>query len=49
MRKNQIIEIENISDEEARALLGASDQNLDILCECLGLDISFRDHRFLVR
>ena len=49
MRKNQIIEIENISDEEARALLGASDQNLAILCECLGLDISFRDHRFLVR
>ena len=49
MNNTEIIQIEEITDQEAMVLCGPSDRYLHILSECTGRDISCRDTSFFVR
>ena len=49
MSTTKIIEMEELTDQEAMILCGPSDRYLHILGECTGKEIAFRDSRFFVR
>lgn len=43
------IQIENLSEEAAKNLVGPNDRNLNVLSECFGREISYRNLVFFVR
>ncbi len=42
------IQFDTLSDEQAAALVGSGDRNLDVFSECLGIRASFRDNAFFL-
>lgn len=45
---NPTITLEELTSEQAMALVGSEDKNLRVLSECLGKEIVFRDHVFSI-
>ena len=48
MKETRKIVLDSLSQDQIRALLGAGDRNLYVLCECLDHDIYFRDDVFMI-
>lgn len=49
MEETKIIRLDGMTAIQALSLIGSEDRNLDLLRECFGKDISFRDNTFTIR
>jgi phosphate starvation-inducible PhoH-like protein len=49
LEETKIIRLEGMTAIQALSLIGSEDRNLDLLRECFGKDISFRDNTFTIR
>ena len=49
MNETIAIQIENLNEEAAKNLVGPSDRNLNVLSECFGREISYRNLTFFVK
>lgn len=49
MNETISIQIENLNEEAAKNLVGPNDRNLNVLSECLGKQISYRNLTFFVK